>query len=165
MLDRQTQIKSKVTVATNGESGNKAVYSCSVNADGTVVAFTSDSTNLVPVDTNNELDVFVRTMFPEIAADKTSLTFSAVSSGPTLVAQTAAQAVRLTQTGNGVATWTATSNQPWLQVSPASGSGSGALSISVQAASGLPASGTVTGQVFVSLVGACLLYTSPSPRD
>ncbi len=53
-----------------------------------------------------------------------------------------AQVVRLTQSGRGTVTWTATSNQPWLQVSPASGSGSANLSVSVVSVAGLPVGGT-----------------------
>ena len=67
---------------------------------------------------------------PTVALDKTSLRFGAVTNGAAFLWQTAAQVVRLTQTGSGTVTWTATSNQPWLQVSPASGSGSANLSIS-----------------------------------
>jgi hypothetical protein len=35
--------------------------SCSLSADGRLVVFTSEATNLVPGDTNNEADIFVRT--------------------------------------------------------------------------------------------------------
>ena len=52
------------------------------------------------------------------------------------------QTVRLTQTGAGTVTWTATSTAPWLVVSPASGSGPATLTISAQFASGLTASQT-----------------------
>ena len=69
------------------------------------------------------------TITPAMALDKTKLTFGAVTSGTAFLFKTSAQAVRLTQSGNGNVTWTATSNQPWLQVSPASGSGSATLSI------------------------------------
>ena len=73
-----------------------------------------------------------------MALDKTSLRFGAVTTGAAFVSQTAAQVVRLTQSGAGTVTWTATPNQPWLQVSPASGSGSADLSISVVSVPGLP---------------------------
>ena len=69
------------------------------------------------------------------------LQFGATTSG-TFVAQTGAQIVRMTQSGAGTVRWTATSTQPWLQVSPASGTGSANLSITVVAAAGFPASGT-----------------------
>jgi uncharacterized repeat protein (TIGR03803 family) len=83
---------------------------------------------------------------PTMALDKTTLHFGAVKSGASLLSQTSAQIVRLTQSGAGTVTWTASSNQPWLQVTPASGSGSANLSISVSAA-GTPASGSVSGSI------------------
>ena len=70
------------------------------------------------------------------------------------MSQTAAQVVRLTQSGAGTVTWTATSNQPWLQVSPASGSGSANLSVSVVSVGGLPVGSTVTGAITLALTGA-----------
>ena len=153
-IDRLTLHKTRVTVASNGDPGNNANGSCAFNADATIVAFESVASNLVAGDTNGRLDVFVRTLFATAALEKTALTFGAVTSGGTFVSQTATQTVRLTQSGVGVVTWTAASNQPWLQVSPASGSGSGALSISVAPVAGLPSSGTVSGTIFVSLTGA-----------
>ena len=97
---------------------------------------------------------------PTMALDKTSLRFGAVTNGAALLSQTSAQGVRLTQTGAGTVTWTATPSQPWLQVSPASGSGSANLSISVVSAGGLPPGGTVAGAITLSFVGAS---NSPGP--
>ena len=77
-----------------------------------------------------------------MSLDKSYLRFGGLTSGATIVSRTSAQVVRLTQSGRGTVTWTATSSQPWLQVSPASGTGSANLSISVVAGGGLPASGT-----------------------
>jgi hypothetical protein len=82
------------------------------------------------------------TAAPTMSLDKTSLAFSAVSSGAAFTSRTSAQAVRLTQTGAGTVTWTAASTAPWLVVSPASGSGSATLTISTQFASGLITSQT-----------------------
>ena len=96
---------------------------------------------------------------PTLALDKTSLTFGAVTTGAAFVSQTAAQIVRLTQTGAGTATWTATSSQPWLQVSPASGTGSATLTISIASTGGLPTGGIVAGSIAFS-VGAA---TAPGP--
>jgi Tol biopolymer transport system component len=50
----------RVSVATEGAQANKSSYSAAVSADGRVVAFQSDATNLVPGDTNGVVDVFVR---------------------------------------------------------------------------------------------------------
>ena len=154
VIDRQTLAKTRVSVATNGDSATRGSEGCAINADGTLVTYHSDAVNLVSGDTNGSYDVFLRTLFATMALDKTALAFAAVTSGATFVSQTAPQSVRLLQSGSGTVTWTVASNQPWLQVSPASGSGSGTLSVSVVPTAGLPPSGTVTGSVFVSLTGS-----------
>ena len=153
-IDRLTLNKTRVSVASNGDPGNAGNAFCAPNADGTVVVFESLASNLVTGDTNGEVDVFVRTLFATVALEKAALNFGAVTSGATFVSQTATQTVRVTKSGVGAVTWTVASNQPWLQVSPASGSGTGALSIGVVPTAGLPPSGTVTGSVFVSLTGS-----------
>ena len=50
------------SVATGGAIGNGASNFASINADGTMVAFSSAATNLVTGDTNGLKDVFVRDM-------------------------------------------------------------------------------------------------------
>ena len=100
------------------------------------------------------------TIAPTMALDKTALVFGAVTSGTTFLFKTSAQAVRLTQTGNGNVTWTATSNQPWLQVTPASGTGSATLSIGLTFTSGLPSSGSLNAAVSLTFSGAA---NSPGP--
>ena len=97
---------------------------------------------------------------PVMALDKTSLRFGAVTSGAAFLSQTAAQVVRLTKTGSGTVTWTAASSQPWLQVSPASGSGAADLSVSVVSAGGLPPNGIVSAAITLTFVGAS---NSPGP--
>ena len=89
-----------------------------------------------------------------VTLDKTALRFAAVTTGAAFLTQTAAQIVRMTQTGTGTVTWTATSHQPWLQVSPAAGSGSANLSISVVPVGGLPVGSAVTGAITLTLTGA-----------
>jgi Viral BACON domain len=91
---------------------------------------------------------------PTMTLDKSALRFGAVTRGGTFLSQTAAQIVRLTQSGAGTVTWTATPNQPWLQVSPASGTGSANLSVSVVATGGLPPSGSVAASITFALTGA-----------
>lgn len=49
-----------LSVATNGLSGNGPSFSPLVSADGPFVAFVSDASNLVPGDTNETTDVFLR---------------------------------------------------------------------------------------------------------
>ena len=91
---------------------------------------------------------------PTMSLDKTELRFGAVTNGAMFLSRTAVQVVRLTQSGAASVTWTATATQPWLQVTPASGSGSANLSIAVVPAAGLPAGGTVAAAITLSFVGA-----------
>ncbi|MGH7895196.1 MAG: hypothetical protein ACREQL_11050 [Candidatus Binatia bacterium] len=59
--DRQLGITERVSVATGGVEANGSSYGgISVSADGRYVAFPSVATNLVPADTNDRSDVFVR---------------------------------------------------------------------------------------------------------
>ena len=49
-----------LSLGTGGVPGNGAAIAASINATGTIVAFTSEATNLVPNDTNGASDLFVR---------------------------------------------------------------------------------------------------------
>jgi archaellum component FlaF (FlaF/FlaG flagellin family) len=57
--DRQTGITERVSVNSSGNQGNDGNYECAISGDGRYVAFTSVASNLVPGDTNGEMDVFV----------------------------------------------------------------------------------------------------------
>jgi Tol biopolymer transport system component len=57
--DRQTGITTRVSVDANGVQGDKLSSGPQLSADGRYVVFYSDSTNLVPGDTNLVRDVFV----------------------------------------------------------------------------------------------------------
>ena len=50
----------RVDVAADGTAGNRASTAPDLSADGRLVLFTSEATNLVPGDTNGRSDVFVR---------------------------------------------------------------------------------------------------------
>jgi hypothetical protein len=76
---------------------------------------------------------------PTLTPDRSSLNFAL--RGTTLM--TAAQTVRLTQAGPaGTTAWAASPSAAWVRVSPAAGAGSGAFSVSIDAATA-PASGGV----------------------
>jgi hypothetical protein len=90
---------------------------------------------------------------PMVTLDRTSLRYGATLSGALVTAQTAAQTVRLTQSSGPAVTWTATSNQSWLRVSPTTGSGGRELSITVDP-NGLGAPSTVSGTITIALSGA-----------
>lgn len=50
----------RISVASNGDQGNDRSLLPATNADGSVVAFKSSASNLVPDDRNQKVDVFVR---------------------------------------------------------------------------------------------------------
>ncbi|HEV7689025.1 MAG TPA: hypothetical protein VGQ80_20780, partial [Acidimicrobiia bacterium] len=58
--DRKTGSTERVSVGPDGLEGNRASDAPSISGDGRFVAFSSDATNLVPGDTNQKTDVFVR---------------------------------------------------------------------------------------------------------
>ncbi len=57
--DRQTDTTELVSVASNGAQGNGSSFESSISADGRLVAFDSQASNLVAGDTNAQIDVFV----------------------------------------------------------------------------------------------------------
>jgi hypothetical protein len=91
---------------------------------------------------------------PTISLDKPSLRFGATTNGATLVGQTPAQHVRLTEHGPGVVAWSAVASEPWLTVTPASGVGGASLEIAIVSASSLPPLGETRGTVTIQLAGA-----------
>ena len=84
---------------------------------------------------------------PVLNLSTSNLSFSAATGG-----SPASQTVTVSNLGAGSLAWTAQSNQPWLAVSPASGTDSAALTLAVNA-SGL-AAGNYTGTVTVAAAGA-----------
>ena len=57
--DRQTGTTERVSVRSNGSQGRNDSWYSSISANGQIVAFHSDASNLVADDTNGRLDVFV----------------------------------------------------------------------------------------------------------
>lgn len=60
VYDRQTRTTTPNAVAPNGAPGNGMSSYGSISGDGRYVAFSSGSSNLVPLDSNGKYDVFVR---------------------------------------------------------------------------------------------------------
>ncbi|MEG4531680.1 calcium-binding protein [Microcoleus sp. D2_18a_D3] len=58
--DLSTNTTTRVSVNSAGIQGDENSFNPSISADGRFVAFTSRSSNLVPGDTNNKQDIFVR---------------------------------------------------------------------------------------------------------
>jgi Tol biopolymer transport system component len=65
--DRRTGTTKRVSVGPNGVQGDERSYGPALSADGRVVAFQSEATNLVAGDTNGAADVFVRSSTTIIA--------------------------------------------------------------------------------------------------
>jgi hypothetical protein len=85
-----------------------------------------------------------------LTLDRQTLRFGGIKTGVALTLVTAPQEITISQSGSGTVSWTAADNQPWLEVSPASGAGAGRFNVTVVDASSLPSSGTVTGTVTIS---------------
>jgi len=69
MQDKETNQLIRVSVASDGSQGdNKSLYG-TITPDGKYVVFVSDSTNLVPGDTNGCGDIFVRQIFQDTIPD------------------------------------------------------------------------------------------------
>ena len=88
-----------------------------------------------------------------VTLDRAHLQFGATASGASFSRKTPSQVVHVVKTGTGSITWSATSNRSWLTVSPASGTGSAALTIGVNYAAGVPASGNTSGSITVTATG------------
>ncbi len=96
-----------------------------------------------------------RTAFATMSLSQSRLNFGAVNNGGVLTSQTPAQRLALTQSGPGTVTWTATASQPWISVSPTSGTGAATLQVSMaNAGVALPPSGVLGGTITVTTTGA-----------
>ncbi len=89
---------------------------------------------------------------PVITSDTNSLNFGAMGTGAGFVTTTPAQVIHLAQAGSGLVTWTAYSDQPWLHVTPQSGTAPATFSVSVSFDASLQAA-TATGSVAIQLTG------------
>ncbi len=98
--------------------------------------------------------VFLTVSLPSMSIDRPSVQFGASNTGSSFATQTPGQLVRLSQNGVGSVSWTATASQPWITVTPASGTGSTILTIGVKFAAGLLLSGRHNGTVTFTLTGA-----------
>ena len=85
---------------------------------------------------------------PAIGASPPSLSFTAQQGG----ANPSAQMLSISNTGGGTLTWSASENSAWLTVSPASGTGNGAVTLTA-ATAGLSV-GTQTATITLTATGA-----------
>jgi len=58
--DRQTGVTTRISVSSSNAQGNNDSYSPFISGNGRFIAFASRASNLVPNDTNNVADIFVR---------------------------------------------------------------------------------------------------------
>lgn len=91
---------------------------------------------------------------PSMGLDRTTLHFGAATTDASFTSTTLPQTVRMTQSHPGTVTWTASSNRPWLTVSPASGSGPALLSIGVTFHNTAPVGASASGSVTLTFSGA-----------
>ena len=92
-------------------------------------------------------------VLPTLSATPAALNFGVVTSGGAWTWATRTQSVRVTQSGAGTVTWTASADQPWIQITGGSGTGSGRFTVGLSASS-LPPSGSATGTVTIAAIGA-----------
>lgn len=85
---------------------------------------------------------------PTIGLSATTLSFSAVQGG----SNPANKTISVSNSGSGTLNWTATENASWLSLSPASGTGSGTISVAVNT-SGLSI-GTISTPITITASGA-----------
>jgi hypothetical protein len=95
---------------------------------------------------------------PTLSVTPSALNIGVVTAGGAWTSVTPSQSIRVAQSGAGTVTWTATADQPWIQIADGSGTGSGRFTVSL-ASSGLPPSGSATGTVTIAATGA---QTSPT---
>lgn len=71
--DRLLGTTRRISVADDGTEGNRASTYSSITADGSTAAFDSTATNLVEGDTNQEKDIFVRFLGPDVGIGSLSV--------------------------------------------------------------------------------------------
>jgi len=85
---------------------------------------------------------------PAIGASPTSLSFTAQQGGGNPIAKT----LTISNTGGGTLSWSASPNTTWLAVSPAAGTGNGAVTVSLT--TGILTAGSYNGNITLSATGA-----------
>jgi len=105
----------------------------------------SEASTGLPVDTSDgAFSIATVATLPTIQLSKSTLNFGAVTGG----ISTPAQSIVVSNSGGGTLAWAAASNQSWLGVTPASGTGTAVVQVSVNPA-GL-AAGSYAGTITVS---------------
>ncbi len=108
--DRQTGQTTRVSVASDGTEGNGASATASISADGRFVAFTSKASNLVPDDTNDSYDIFLRDTCGGDAAGCAATTVRVSVASDGTGANLASRGPSISADGRFVAFWSSASN-------------------------------------------------------
>jgi len=109
-----------------------------------VLAATGAASMIVPV----TFTVTAVPIPPAIGASPASFSFAATQGG----ANPSAQTLTISNTGGGTLTWSASDNAAWLTVSPASGIGNGAVTLTVT--TGTLTANTYSGAITLAATGA-----------
>ncbi len=144
--------QSWLSVSPTGGTGN-ATLTASVDITGLSAGTYNGTITIADAGATNSpqtvsVTLTVNAIARSIVLNPTTLSFSATRLGPNPANQT----IALTNGGDGTLSWTASSNQSWLAVSPASGTGDATLTASVDI-TGL-AAGTYNGTIAVTDGGA-----------
>lgn len=59
LYDQETEQLTRISVASDGSEGDRASATPAISNNGRFITFSSDATNLIPNDTNNDEDIFV----------------------------------------------------------------------------------------------------------
>ena len=107
-------------------------------------------------------DVITITQPPTMALSASVVNFGVVNNGGLLSPATPTQTLTLTQSGPATVTWTVSATQPWISVTPTTGSGGATLTLTMvnpAAPNQLPVTGSLAGSITVNTSGAA---NSPS---
>ena len=142
-----------LTLSPASGTGNGAVTLSATTGTLTANTYTttvtlSGGSGVTPVTVPVTFTIAAAPVPPAIGASPTTLSFTATQGG----ANPANQTVTISNTGGGTLNWSASDDAAWLTLSPASGTGSGTLTASVNTA-GL-ATGSSTGTITVAASGA-----------
>lgn len=114
-------------------------------------SFTPASMTFPSLAANQIFDFTATQLAVTLSLDRARLNYAARDT----TALTPPQTVLLSYSGSGTTSWTATTNQPWLQVTPAAGTGPTRLTVSVVPNS-MPASGVSSATVTVTAPNAAI---------
>ena len=140
-----------LTLSPASGTGNGAVTLTA--ATGTLAAgsysgaVTMSATGASPVTVPVTFTVATASVPPAIGASPTSLSFTATQGGANPVTQT----VNISNRGGGTLSWSASPNTTWVAVSPASGTGNRAVTVS--ATTGILTAGSYNGNITLSATG------------